>query len=593
MTDATPTARYADLLQPLPRRRGSEGTREAIRASLPLKPATPGVIALVRRMTWWTLVMGFLGLRVAAARLRGPLDYRWVGARLRQAFERLGGTAIKLGQQLAIRVDLLPYEVCTELGELLDAVPPFEVAYAVERIEHATGRPLGETFQRFDPEPIGSASIACVYLAELLDGRRVAVKVRRPGIRSSFAADLAVVSFYTTLLERLSLVRPGFFSKLREEMVIMFNEELDFEKESRYQRLFRKYTRDLRVRWMDAPKVHHELCGEDVIVSDYVDAISCTTLLQLVESEDTRGLEQLAAQGIQPEIVGLRIWLASLVGTCELPFFHGDPHPGNILILPGNKLMFIDFGACGVTDALGRLFTFDIYLHQMFDHSGLANESGMGLLWPLPRLDITAFRRETLVAFQEAHDAWRDVEAPWYERTSTSLWLAFLEVVRRHRIPMTRDTLRNMRSTLLYDTIAGRLRGAHGYDRFGPYARRAQKRYLRRMEKTRLRRERLPYVTYRALAMSEQVYASLFRLARSLDRPQQLWVLPTIAKAALVLRLGVVQLVWVCGILVVCWLVVQWNVALAGLFQVIALSVLLVWSLSIRRLSSHLIRPDR
>ena len=81
-----------------------------------------------------------------------------------------------------MRADMLPYAYCAELGKMLDQVPAFPTAQAIEIIERNIGRPLSEVFEVFDPEPIGSASLACVYQAQLKTGEKVAVKVRRPGI---------------------------------------------------------------------------------------------------------------------------------------------------------------------------------------------------------------------------------------------------------------------------------------------------------------------------------------------------------------------------------------------------------------------------
>ena len=93
-------------------------------------------------------------------------------------FERMGGTLIKIGQQLSMRVDMLPYAYCMELSKLLDNVAPVPVNQAIATIERATGKPLAETFARFDPEPIGSASVACVYQAILKTGEKVARMVK-------------------------------------------------------------------------------------------------------------------------------------------------------------------------------------------------------------------------------------------------------------------------------------------------------------------------------------------------------------------------------------------------------------------------------
>src|SRR6185295_10042447 len=95
--------------------------------------------------------------------------------RLRGIIERIGGTAVKLGQQMAMRIDLLPYEYTVELARMLDRMPTFPTAYAIERLESRLGKPIDECFAAFDPKAIGSASVACVFQAFLKNGDRVAI----------------------------------------------------------------------------------------------------------------------------------------------------------------------------------------------------------------------------------------------------------------------------------------------------------------------------------------------------------------------------------------------------------------------------------
>src|SRR5262249_50087778 len=135
----------------------------------------------LRLLVWLDVVLRFfVGNAIDALVGRGSIERRAI--RLRKAFERGGGTFGKVGQQLSLRADLLPYAYCVELSKMLDSVPPFPTAQAIAIIEQGLGRSIGEIFESFDPEPIGSASLSCVYQARLRSGELVAVKVRRPGI---------------------------------------------------------------------------------------------------------------------------------------------------------------------------------------------------------------------------------------------------------------------------------------------------------------------------------------------------------------------------------------------------------------------------
>src|SRR5262249_53277187 len=144
---------------------------------------------LSRLLVWLRGAMRFFGGNLADA-LRGQASIQRRAERLRRMFEEGGTSFAKIAQQLSIRADILPYEYCTELSKMLDEIPAFPTPVAIEIIERNLGQKLDEVFTVFDPEPIGSASLAVVFQAQLRSGERVAVKVRRPGIGVQVAADL-------------------------------------------------------------------------------------------------------------------------------------------------------------------------------------------------------------------------------------------------------------------------------------------------------------------------------------------------------------------------------------------------------------------
>ena len=130
----------------------------------------------------WGAVSCVFVVRQLADRWRGTTSDARLGIHLREVFQSMGGMAVKLGQQLSVRLDVLSFETCQELTRLTDKVRPISLRDARDVIEEQLGCPLEEVFSSFDPAPIGSASMACVYQAHLLDGTHVAVKVQRPGI---------------------------------------------------------------------------------------------------------------------------------------------------------------------------------------------------------------------------------------------------------------------------------------------------------------------------------------------------------------------------------------------------------------------------
>ncbi|MEO0560506.1 MAG: AarF/UbiB family protein, partial [Chloroflexota bacterium] len=155
-------------------------------------------------------------------------------ARLREALELAGGTLVKIGQQMSIRMDILPYRYCYELAQMLDDAPvfPFEQTKAI--LEEAYGRRWDEVFSEINPEPVGSASVAVVYRGVLREtGEAVAIKVRRPNIEIQFDADLKILAGLMQFAEWLTVVAPDQTANVRKELYTMFIEELDFRSEDR------------------------------------------------------------------------------------------------------------------------------------------------------------------------------------------------------------------------------------------------------------------------------------------------------------------------------------------------------------------------
>lgn len=457
------------------RKAGAGGSDGGVRAPLPrrapfaTRPATGGpshrervvfkasLTATFRRLALW-LFAGWLylaGTLFDVLRRRNTAERRAV--RLRRALERIGGTFLKVGQQLSIRADLLPMVYCMELSKLLDQVPPFSSDQAVAVIERALGRPLDEVFETFDPEPIGSASIACVYQAVVKGGDRVAVKVRRPGIAETFAADWRALSWIVNLAELLTVVRPGQLGPTLRDLETMFLDELDFRKEARYTDLFHRRAESSRLSFMSAPAVYFELSTGEVLVTEFVSGIWLWELLGAVESRDEEALALIRGLDIEPETVARHLFTISLFGLFENLIFHADPHPANVVIRPGSEIVLIDFGSCGsyTERQVHVLRQLHYYLAQE-DVGGMV-QCTLALIEPLPPVDVDALTRYVEGIFAESLFALRSGGSEWWERTTAGIWIGFMKVARQFHIPVHLDTLLMIRATLQYDTIALRL----------------------------------------------------------------------------------------------------------------------------------------
>lgn len=482
-----------------------------------------GLWATLRRLVHWSgLGVRFLAGTAGDLLLRRDEPARR-GRRLRRLLERSGGTFLKLGQQLALRVDLFPPAFCRELSGLLDDVPPFPVEDAIRRVEQEIGRPLEEVFRAFDPEPIGAASIACVYQAELRDGSRVAVKVRRPGIVEAFAADRRALAWTVRVLELATLVRPGTVGRFVEDLEAMFAEELDFRREARNTDLFRVGVREAGLAYLSAPQVWFDLSGREVLVTEFVSGVWLWEVLAAVESDDSEDLEVLRRLDIDPRLVGRRLFETCLFGIFENLIFHADPHPANVVVQPGNRITLIDFGSCGSYSQRQLAILRQFYVCQADGDVGGMVRCAFELLEPLPPVDVDAMMRRAEEVFGESMRAIRSSGSQWWERTSANVWLNFLSLARDYELRVDTDVLRMIRSSLLYDTLAARL-----YPRLDIYAeyarfRERMARAARRRWSDRVRRwaqDGPDPTTYLKLEeLGDLAQRTAYRLRRAIDAP--------------------------------------------------------------------------
>jgi ubiquinone biosynthesis protein len=261
-----------------------------------------------------------------------PKPDRTAAVRFRQLLAELGTTFTKLGQLLSTRPDLLPAHWVEELEALQDDCPPLLIAEVRRTIEASLGQPVEALFAELDPVPLASASIAQVHRARTHGGEQVVVKVQRPDIRERIDSDLALLYYLAKLLEAV-VEETGVYTPTAviEEFDRTIHEELDFENEARNARAMREAAAGRE--FVVIPRVH--------------DALSTSTVLTLDYVEGTKLNDVSAARGFDLEKVARTIIEASFRQLFEDGLFHGDPHPGNILVLPGERIALLDFGLVG------------------------------------------------------------------------------------------------------------------------------------------------------------------------------------------------------------------------------------------------------
>ena len=269
--------------------------------------------------------------------------------RMRLALEELGPTFIKLGQLLSTRPDIIPKAFVDEFAKLQDNVPSFPFTELSFQISMELGKPLEEIFSSLEPVAIAAASIAQVHRARLLSGADVVVKVRRPGVVELVEMDIDLLMGLALLMERhmpgsdiydpVGLVR---------EFARTIRREMDFSREGRtIENIRSNFVGDST---MYFPRVYWEETRRGILTLEYVDGIKVNNLQAL----DQAGLDRklIARHGAD----------AFLKMVLDQGFFHGDPHPGNVLILPGNIICLLDYGMVGRLDTQLKDYLTDILL---------------------------------------------------------------------------------------------------------------------------------------------------------------------------------------------------------------------------------------
>lgn len=281
---------------------------------------------------------------------------------LKEKLIQLGPTFIKIGQSMGTRADLLPLPFVKELGTLVDQVPAFPNEVAFARIEHELGRKIHEVYSEFELEPVAAASLGQVYRARLHTGEEVAVKVQRPNLEAIIKGDVSILKRVANFAERFpQLNENADWTGMLREFDVTIHEEMDYLAEGRNADRFRENFKN----WSNiyVPKIFWNATTSKILTLEFIHG---TKVIDLEEQERL---------GVSPAKVNRLLIKTYLKQLLEDGFFHADPHPGNLLVMPDGRLAFFDFGMVGRITPELQAKMIDAFFHVVGkDPAGIAQD---------------------------------------------------------------------------------------------------------------------------------------------------------------------------------------------------------------------------
>lgn len=359
-----------------------------------------------------------------------------LAVRVRCVLEELGPTYIKLGQILSTRLDLFPPLYIQELQKLQDRAPSVPSDEVKAHIEETFGKKLTELFSTFDEDEIATASMAQVHRATLFDGREVVVKVQRPGIGPLIRSDLAIL-YYLARIGEATIDEIGLFNPVAivKEFEKAITEELNFLGEA-------ANNEKARLNAMDnpdliIPEVIPEFTTTTIITQTYVDGLKLSTIE--VGSPRAKKLATIAMEAAFQQIF-------------DDGFFHGDPHPGNMLVTENDRVAFLDWGLVGRLSRGQQDELVDLILSVITDDVDGITRTVLRMGYPSKRVNLRRLRRDV----SRVRDTY--LTRSLQDLNLTAMMEDIMEIAHEHRIHINPEYALVTKATA---TVEGILRSVY------------------------------------------------------------------------------------------------------------------------------------
>lgn len=378
--------------------------------------------------------------------------------RTRNFLEDLGGLWIKAGQIISLRTDLLSKEMADELSQLSHRAYGFPPEVALQVLEESLRAPVEQEFSYFDPHPFAAASISQVHRAtRRSDNVDVVIKIQRPDIGAVFDRDIRLIRLLVRMGKRVPQTAHINWDETLREIQRIMQEEVDYRFElSNLYRVRKK----LKKHGVTVPRVDRGLSNDRIIVMEYVDGVLMSHFGRMLQEDPARAMRWCAQNDVDLKKVGSRLMRSFYRQLFEDNLFHGDLHPGNIILLRDSRFALIDLGTVGSVEQ--KLLEYYRLMSQAFNEGNFSKAMDYFLLQSdsVPVLDVSAFKAEAI----EKYRAWETrsnlLGLSYYERSITGgVAVDFAQLTQRYKIVPSHQFLRVTRALGTLDSNLGLLLG--------------------------------------------------------------------------------------------------------------------------------------
>jgi len=391
--------------------------------------------------------------RVAVRRTRGtPVMGHLL---LREAFEQVGGSFLKVGQIMSLQVDLLPKEYCDALLSLLDRVPTSSREEISGVFLQEFGLPPEELYAEFDYHAIGSASIGQVHRARLKNGIAVAVKVRRPGVLQTFHRDFLLLQSFVWLIFLFRIRNLYFMRDLVREQITWTRDELDYCREASHCDLVGRNATDSHTERI--PKVFWDLTTSRVLTTEFLEGPSVSAYLRFVEENNEAELTKLKSVGFDPGVFCGNVITNFLRDAFRFGVFHADLHPANLLILPDNVVGYVDFGIVAKLTQEARHKQIELTLAYSAGDPEAIFRQFLNICTVTPEADLEGMRRRIAQMARTWYIEPAVHGKPRFRVSVTITMMDLLTAARNYGALVDGEMVKYIRSTVLVDGVVSRL----------------------------------------------------------------------------------------------------------------------------------------